>query len=112
MIEPKDIKTEKEGAIYKVPFFKVTENGLELVSHCPFHFVKGDKSDDTKFRQQGFTTETLLEVSRLYLEDVNIHQLHDPDTSSALAYIELAIESLERRAAKRKAAGTQGTYKK
>lgn len=113
MINPKEIITTRPGAIYKVPFYKITSEGLTDAdrSPCPFHFVKGNREDETVFRQEGFVTETLLAVCKKYLEDNNVGDLRSDETSSAIMYIEKALECIDARAAKRKAAGVQGTYR-
>lgn len=113
MINPKEIKTARPGAAYFVPFYKITSEGLTDAdrSPCPFHFVKGDKSDETVFRQEGFVTETLLSVCKKYLEDNNVGHLKSEETSDAIMFIQKALDCIDSRAAKRKAAGVQGTYK-
>lgn len=112
MINPKEIITTRPGAIYKVPFYKITSEGLtdDERSPIPFHFVKGDKSDPEVFRQSGFVTETLLTICKTYLQDVNQGNMKSDETSSAIMFIEKALECIDARAAKRKAAGVQGTY--
>ena len=112
MLNPKEIITQRPGAIYKVPFYKITSEGLtdDERSPIPFHFVKGDKSDESAFRQSGFVTETLLVICKTYLEDVNTGAMQCEETSSAIMFIQKAIECIDARAAKRKAAGVQGTY--
>jgi len=112
MLNPKEIRTAREGAAYFVPFYKITSEGLTDAdrSPCPFHFVKGNREDETAFRQEGFVTETLLAVCKKYLEDNNVGHLKSEETSSAIMFIEKAIECIDARAAKRKAAGVQGTY--
>jgi hypothetical protein len=111
MKDPKDILTLREGATYIVPTYSVTDDGLESVGDGLITFVKGDKSNPNIHRQSGFMTETLLQVSKKYLEDVQQGNLVDEDTQDAIKYIELAIRSLEYRQEKRKAKGVNQTYK-
>lgn len=113
MTDPKQIQTLRHGAQYKVPFYKVTDNGLEDAerSPIPFHFVKGNKEDGKAFRQEGFVTETILKVCQTYLEDNNVGHLKSEETAGAIMHIEAALKCLQDRADKRKASGVQGTYR-
>lgn len=103
------IETIKKGAAYRVPFHKVTDNGLELVRAVPFHFVKGDKSNPNIFRQEGFTSEALLLTLIQHLEDVSEGDMRDGETQDALDYLRSALYELRKRAERRKAAGVLGT---
>ncbi len=111
MIEPRKIETVREGATYKASTYHMTENGLEVFADRLISFVKGAKDNPDIVRQPGWMTETLLTVCKQYLEDVNKGSLRDDDTQRTIDYLELALDSLQRRAEKRKAAGTFGTYK-
>lgn len=112
MVDPKEIRTVKEGATYLVPTFEVIDGeGLRLYGNREIKFVKGDKSDLSKFRQPGFMTETLLTVCKEYLIDVSTGDLRDQETQEAITYIRQAITALHNRAERRKAAGVQGTMK-
>lgn len=109
----RDITTVQEKATYEVPVFKVvTGEGLAEAGSTEIHFVKGNKEDESAFRQEGFTTETLLEVCAKYLRENNVGDLASRDTSIAITDIENAILRLGKRAEDRKIRGVQGTYQK
>jgi|SRR5690606_5215008 len=111
MKNPKEIITEVTGATYRVPLYKITNNGLESTGEGIIHFVKGAKDDESKFRQVGFMTETLLQVCEQYLKDVNTGDLVDEDTQEAINLIQMAKDALARRQEKRKSRGVAQTYK-
>lgn len=112
MINPKEITTVEKGATYLVPYFEIeTDTGLEQAGTISIWFVKGDKNDESKFRQSGLMTETLLAVCQQYLRDVQEGDLKDDDTQQAILDIEAALDSLARRQEKRKVKGVAQTYK-
>jgi hypothetical protein len=111
MIDPKKIETILKGATYSVPLYKVENTGLVSAKTVEVHFCKGNKEDESVFRQEGFFTETLLCLSKEYLLDNNTGQLESQDTHDAIAHIQKALNCLEERANKRRAAGVQGTYR-
>lgn len=47
---------------FHVPTFKVTDEGLQDGEGAIIKLCRGDKSDSSKPRQEGFFTETLLQV--------------------------------------------------
>lgn len=110
MTDPKDIITTKEGASYYVPVYKISEEGLVDEGRINLQFCKGNKADPKAHRQPGFLTETLLTACKQYLVDVNKGDLKNDDSELAILHIQLALDAIDRRAAKRKAAGVQGTY--
>lgn len=112
MNDPKVIKTIKDGALYELQYYKVTNEGLEDAGYTKtFKFCKGSKEDDTAFRQEGFFTETLLVTCKTYLEQNNVGQLKSEETAGAIIHIDAALKCLQDRADKRKASGVQGTYR-
>lgn len=112
MEHPRNIKTIKEKSTYEVPLFKVTNEGLVDAGKTEIKFCKGNKLDETAFRQEGFFTETLLEACAQYLRDNNVGDLATRDTSIAITDIENAILRLNKRAEDRKLREVQGTYNK
>lgn len=111
-IKPKEIRTHRIGATYIVPTHSVLDGrGIVETGESFIEFVKGDKSDQSKFRQSGFVIETLLQVCKNYLEDVNIGDLIDDEAASAISHINGALAAIERRAEKCKAIGVHNTYK-
>ena len=69
------------AASYNVPTYKVTNEGLVDGDGFVINFCKGDKSDETKFRQEGFFSETLIKVVKTYLETVNVGEMATNETS-------------------------------
>lgn len=112
MKDPKEIETLKEKSSYGVPIYKVSNEGLVHEGNYVLGFCKGNKEDSTVYRQAGFLTETLLAVCKQYLVENNTGDLKNEDTSAAIDNITKALQNLQDRADKRKAAGTLGTYKK
>lgn len=75
-------------------------------------FVKGSSDGPSVDKQDGFTTEQLLAVSRMYLEAVNAGDLENDYTRRAIKYIAWAEKMLKERAKDRSKRGVLGTYKK
>lgn len=99
------------AASYKVPTFKVTENGIEDGDGFIINFCKGDKSNPEVFRQEGFFSETLIKVVKTYLETVNAHPMSTRETSMAITKLDEALMWIDKRSADRKRREVQGTYK-
>jgi hypothetical protein len=57
MKNPKVLLTVNEGADYVLPTYRVTDNGIEDGEGLGIRFCKGDKSDPSKPRQEGFFTK-------------------------------------------------------
>lgn len=112
MKNPRLIEGVVPSATYIIPTFKVTDNGLEDGQPFELRFCKGDKSDSSKLRQEGFFTETLLQVCKEYLESVNIGELANRDTAMVITKLDEALMWINKRAEDRKLRGVQGTYKK
>lgn len=112
MINPKLIQTIQEKAIYSVPTYEVTNDGLVDSDGAVIHFCKGNKEDETVFRQPGYFTETLISVAKRYLEENNVGELSSRETSTAITKLDEALMWLSKRAEDRALRGVQGTYKK
>lgn len=112
MNNPRLLITVKEGAIYTVPTYKVTNEGLVDADYVNINFCKGNKEDESAFRQEGFFTETLLQVCKQYLESVNVGELANREASVAITKIDEAIMWINKRAEDRMLRGVQGSYKK
>ena len=110
IINPKDIYIHREGAIYSVPLFEVTDEGLVKYDDQIICFCKGSKADPTIFRQPGFITESLLEVCRLQLEAVN-QDVPSEHTTTAIAHLRAALDALDARQKDRVERNVAQTYK-
>jgi hypothetical protein len=98
------------AASYKVPTFKVTENGIEDGDGFIINFCKGDKSNPEVFRQEGFFSETLIKIVKTYLETVNAGTTFCRENSIAITKLDEALMWLDKRSADRKRREVQGTY--
>lgn len=112
MKNPKEIEAVAEGATYIAPIYRITDEGLEDYGQRIIQFVKGDKSNDKMHRQYGFMTESLLQVCKQYLEDVQKGHLADPYTRTAIKHIDEALYQLELRQKDRKERKVNQTYQK
>lgn len=112
MKNPKAIETIIEGATYKVPTFKVTNEGIEDGSGIEIVFCKGNKEDESALRQEGMFTETLIQTAKRYLETVNVGPLATRETSMAITKLDEALMWIQKRADDRKLREVQGTYQK
>lgn len=112
MQNPKLIETVIEGATYKVPTYKVTNDGIEDGSGIEIVFCKGNKEDENILRQEGLFTETLVQVAKQYLESVNVGPMATRDTSMVITKLDEALMWINKRAEDRKLRGVQATYKK
>jgi hypothetical protein len=112
MNNPRNLETVKEGAIYNVPTFKVTNEGMTDGEGITIKFCKGNKEDESVFRQEGIFTETLIQVAKQYLESVNVGELASRDTAMAITKLDEALLWIGKRASDRELRGVQGTYKK
>ena len=100
------------AATYEIPTFKVNDNGIEDGEGILIKFCKGDKSDSSKFRQEGVFSETLIKVVKTYLETVNVGEMSTRETSMAITKLDEALMWIDKRANDRKRRDIQGTYKK
>ena len=112
MRNPKDITPIVPGAIYELPAYKVTENGIEDGTPVVLQFCKGNKEDANAFRQEGVFTETLIAACKHYLETVNVGELANREASMAITKLDEALMWIGKRAEDRKIRGVQGTYQK
>jgi hypothetical protein len=112
MKDPQEIVTVLEKSTYNVPTFRVENEGLVDGDGRMIHFCKGNKEDETVFRQEGFFTESLIAVAKKYLEENNVGDLSSRETSTAITKLDEALLWLGKRAADRKRRGVQGTYQK
>ncbi len=112
MRNPKLIETIEPKATYEIPVYQVTNEGLTDVLMFELRFCKGNKEDETVFRQSGFFTESLIAVAKKYLEENNVGDLASRETSTAITKLDEALMWLNKRAEDRALRGVQGTYKK
>lgn len=112
MKNPKLIETIIEGATYKVPTFKVTNEGIEDGDGIEVVFCKGNKEDENTFRQEGVFTETLIQTAKQYLESVNVGPMSTRETSMVITKLDEALMWIQKRAEDRKLRGVQATYQK
>ena len=111
MKNPKVLETVIEGAIYKVPTFKVTNDGISDGGGINIMFCKGNKEDASALRQEGVFTETLVQVAKQYLESVNVGAMATRETAMAITKLDECIMWIGKRAEDRKLREVQGTYK-
>lgn len=112
MKNPKIIEVIKEGAIYNLPLYKVTNEGLEDAGTKELLFCKGNKLDENVFRQEGFFTESIIQVAKMYLESVNTGDMKTNETTKAIEKLDEALMWINKRAEDRKLREVQGTYNK
>ncbi len=112
MKNPKLIETIIEGATYRVPTYKVTNDGIVNGSGIEIVFCKGNKDSEANLRQEGVFTETLLQTALQYLQSVNVGEMASRDTSLAITHIEDALFRVGKRAEDRKLRGVQASYQK
>lgn len=112
MKNPKVLETHIEGANYVIPTYKITADGIQDGEGQAILFCKGDKSNEEVFRQEGVFTESLIQVSKQYLESVNKGDLSSRETSMAITKLDEALMWLNKRAEDRALRGVQATYKK
>lgn len=112
MQDPQDIRVLEPKATYGVPQYRVTNDGLESIDHVEIKFCKGNKADESVFRQDGFFTETLIAAAKKYLEENNVGDLATRETAMAITKLDEALLWIGKRAADRQRRGVQGTYQK
>jgi hypothetical protein len=112
MKNPKLIETIIEGAIYNIPTYKVTNDGIEDGDGIQVVFCKGNKEDEKALRQEGVFTETLIQTAKQYLESVNIGELANREASIVITKLDEALMWINKRAEDRKLRGVQNTYRK
>jgi hypothetical protein len=107
----KPIAADLEKGQFMLPIFSVTENGLQPASTHLLRFVKGNKADENAYRQDGLTTETLLEMLVQYQAHL-CSLIPSAQGSEALQYLQAALACIQRRTADRTERGVLGTYEK
>ena len=112
MKNPKLLETIIEGATYKAPTYKVTNEGIEDGEGIEIKFCKGNKEDESKLRQEGVFPEVLIQTAKQYLESVNVGELHSKETDMVIIKLDEALMWIAKRAEDRKLRGVQTTYKK
>jgi hypothetical protein len=112
MKDPKNIIAIAAGALYEVPQYKITEEGIQDAEPVIITFCKGNKSDMTMLNQTGLFTETLIETAKQYLESVNKGDLATRETAMASTKLDEALLWLGKRADDRKRREVQSTYEK
>src|SRR5678815_4081767 len=112
MMNPKLIETKIAKSTYLVPTYVVTNEGLQNAATVKVEFCKGNKEDESVPRQEGFFTESLICLSKKYLEENNVGDLASRETSMAITKLDEALMWLQKRADDRQLRGVQGTYKK
>ena len=112
MKNPKSIKAIQPGAIYEIPTYTVTDDGIVDGDPMYINFCKGNREDESFFRQTGIFTETLIQVAKEYLEEVNYGELANRDTAMAITKLDEALLWINKRAEDRKLRNVQGTYQK
>lgn len=112
MKNPRVIKTVVVGATYKLPTYKVTNEGIEDGSGVEIVFCKGNKEDETVFRQEGVFIESVIQTAKQHLESINVGDLSTRENSIAITKLDEAIMWLNKRSEDRKLIEVQGTYKK
>jgi len=110
MKNPKQIEVIIEGATYRVPTFKVTNEGIEDGDGIDIVFCKGNKEDALILRQEGLFTETLIQTAKQYLESVNVGPMATRETSMVITKLDEALMWIQKRADDRKLRGVQATY--
>lgn len=112
MKNPRQIEVLSSGSMYVIPTYKVENEGIVDGEGVGIIFCKGNKEDESALRQEGVFTETLIEVSKQYLESVNVGELASRETAMAITKLDEALMWLNKRAEDRKLRGVQATYKK
>ena len=112
MENPRIIETIIVGATYKVPTYKVTNEGIENGDGIEIVFCKGNKEDESVLRQEGVFTETLIQTAKQYLESVNVGEMATRETAMVITKLDEALMWIAKRAEDRKLRGVQGTYQK
>lgn len=112
MKNPKQIETVVNGATYKIPTYKVTDDGIQDGDGLEMFFCKGAKDTLAIPRQEGVFTETLIQLAKEYLESVNYGTLTTKETTMAIDKLDEALMWINKRSEDRKLRGVQATYKK
>lgn len=112
MNNPKLLFAVKPATTYIVPTYVVTNDGIKDGEGMTIKFCKGNKADSTVHRQEGVFTETLIQLAKEYLQEVNQGELKTDDTTQAIIKLEEALMWINKRAEDRKLRNVQATYEK
>lgn len=112
LVNPRYAEIIRDTATYKVPVYCITDNGLSNAGMQEIKFCKGSKNDQEVFRQEGYLSETLIHLVKIYLESVNKGDLSSRETSMAITKLDEALLWLKKRSDDREYRGVQGTYNK
>ena len=111
MKNPKQITATIEGAEYLLPTYFINENGIQDGEGHVIRFCKGDKSNPAMFRQEGYFTESLIQVAKEYLGAVNIGAMATRETSMVITKLDEALMWINKRSQDRIDRGVQATYR-
>jgi len=112
MENPKKITPILPGAIYRIPTYKVENEGIVDGEGQNIVFCKGNKEDASVLRQEGVFSETLIQTAKEYLESVNVGEMATRETSMAITKLDEALMWMNKRAEDRVLRGVQQTYRK
>lgn len=112
MKDPKIIESLINGALYSVPTYKVTNEGIEDGKGIEIAFCKGNRQNANDLRQEGLFTETLIQVAKEYLESVNVGEMATRETSMVITKLDEALMWINKRSEDRKRRGVQSSYQK
>jgi len=107
----KPLAADLEKGRFILPTFRVTENGLNVAGELLIQFVKGNKADENAYRQDGVTSETLLEMMVQYQAHL-CSLIPSAQGSEALQHLQAALACVQRRTADRTERVVVGTYEK
>ncbi len=110
MKDPKIIDAIKPSATYQIPTYVVTNDGMTDGDGLTIKFCKGNREDETTFRQEGIFTETLVQMAKEYLEGVNVGEMKTRETSMAITKLDECLMWIDKRSNDRKRREVQGTY--
>lgn len=111
MRNPRDI-TKVDNWTYIVPRYEVTNDGIIDSHRVTINLCRGNKDNENDPRQEGFFTESLLQVCLEYLQGVNQGEVYNRDTYITITHIEDALLRLNKRQVDRQIRGVQATYNK
>lgn len=113
-INPLNFRTVVLGTVYYLPIYSVQEGAglVDTGNTFPLSFVRGSKIGSEQVeKHDGILHEALLAMQITDLEYKNT-LVPSEETEEVITHLKYALAKMELRAAKRKAAGVQGTYKK
>ena len=112
MKNPKILDAVIPAATYKLPTYRVTDDGIEDGDGMTIHFCKGNKNDIKYLRQEGVFTETLIQLAKEYLVEVNQGELKTDDTTNAIMKLDEALMWIDKRKNDREIRNVLSTYAK